>query len=99
RDKLVTGVQTCALPILWDVIPLSLGIELADGSMERILHANEQIPVMVWRKGPQAFTTQRDGQERIRFRIFQGEYPMAAENTLIRSEERRVGKGCRCRRS
>src|SRR2546423_15289107 len=44
---------------LWDVIPLSLGIELADGKMEPILHANEQIPITVWRKGPQAFTTQR----------------------------------------
>jgi len=68
---------------LWDVIPLSLGIELADGEMEPILHANEQIPVTVWRKGSQAFTTQHDGQERIRFRIFQGEQPIATENILI----------------
>jgi len=68
---------------LWDVVPLSLGIELADGKMEPILHANEQIPVTVWRKGSQAFTTQHDGQERIRFRIFQGEQPIATENVLI----------------
>ncbi len=87
RGAAILGARLCGYlkeqVSLWDVIPLSLGIELADGSMERILHANEQIPITVWRKGPQAFTTQRDGQERIRFRIFQGEHPMAADNTLI----------------
>jgi molecular chaperone DnaK len=68
---------------LWDVIPLSLGIELADGQMERIIAANEQIPVTIWRRGAQAFTTQRDGQQRIRFRIYQGERPIAVDNVLI----------------
>lgn len=68
---------------LWDVIPLSLGIELANGQMDYVILANKEIPVKVWRKGPDAFTTQRSGQERIRFRIFQGERPIAADNVLL----------------
>jgi molecular chaperone DnaK len=65
---------------LWDVVPMSLGIELADGRMERIIKANEQIPVTVRRD---SFTTQRDGQERICFRVCQGEQPMAADNVPL----------------
>ena len=68
---------------LWDVTPLSLGIELANGKMDAIIHANEPIPVIKWRKGPQAFTTQRDGQENIRFRIYQGERPIATDNEFV----------------
>jgi molecular chaperone DnaK len=68
---------------LWDVTPLSLGIELANGKMEVIIPSNEQIPTMKWRKGSQAFTTQRDGQESIRFRVYQGERPIAIDNDLI----------------
>jgi molecular chaperone DnaK len=68
---------------LWDVTPLSLGIELANGKMEVIIPSNEQIPTMRWRKGSQAFTTQRDGQESIRFRVYQGERPIAIDNDLI----------------
>ena len=68
---------------LWDVTPLSLGLELASGKMDVIIQANQQIPITKWRKGPQAFTTQRDGQERICFRVFQGERPVAVDNTLI----------------
>ncbi len=66
---------------LWDVIPQSLGIRLADEKMDRVISANTQIPVKVWRK--EAFTTYRDGQERIRFEIYQGEQETAKENTLI----------------
>jgi molecular chaperone DnaK len=68
---------------LWDVTPLSLGIELANGKMDVIIQGNQQIPITKWRKGPQAFTTQRDGQERIRFRVYQGERPVAIDNTHI----------------
>jgi molecular chaperone DnaK len=56
---------------LWDVTPLSLGIELANGKMDVIIPNNEQIPIKRWRKGSQAFTTQRNGQESIRFRVYQ----------------------------
>jgi molecular chaperone DnaK len=68
---------------LWDVTPLSLGIELAEGKMDVIIPSNEQIPITKWRKGSQAFTTQRDGQESIRFRVYQGERPIAIDNEFI----------------
>ncbi|MEM7578324.1 MAG: Hsp70 family protein [Cyanobacteria bacterium P01_A01_bin.80] len=68
---------------LWDVTPLSLGIELASGKMDVIIPSNEQIPIKRWRKGSQAFTTQRDGQETIRFRVYQGERPIASDNEFI----------------
>jgi molecular chaperone DnaK len=68
---------------LWDVPPLSLGIELANGKMDAIIRANEQIPGTKWRKEPQAFTTQGDGQESIRFRSYQGERPIAADNEFV----------------
>lgn len=65
---------------LWDVIPLSLGIELADGRMDCIVPANQQIPC---KSKSRLFTNQRDGQESIRFRIFQGERPIARDNVFI----------------
>jgi molecular chaperone DnaK len=87
RGAAVLGARLCGYlkeeVKLWDVTPLSLGIELANSKMDAIIRANEQIPVTKWRKGPQAFTTQRDGQESIRFRIFQGERPIAVDNEFI----------------
>ncbi|NEO33944.1 MAG: Hsp70 family protein [Symploca sp. SIO3C6] len=87
RGAAVLGARLCGYlkeeVKLWDVTPLSLGIELASGKMDVIIRANAQIPVTKWRKGPQAFTTQRDGQESIRFRVFQGERPIADDNVLI----------------
>jgi molecular chaperone DnaK len=69
---------------LWDVTPLSLGIELANGKMDIILPANTQIPYDESKiKNPRTFTTQRDGQESIRFRIYQGERPIAVDNEYI----------------
>jgi molecular chaperone DnaK len=68
---------------LWDVIPLSLGIELADGRFERIIRANAQIPVEIWRRGSNGFTTNRGGQDKIQFRIFQGERPLALDNASV----------------
>ena len=87
RGAAVLGARLCAYlkeeVKLWDVTLLSLGIELANGKMDAIIRANEQIPVTKWRKGPQAFTTQRDGQESICFRIYQGERPLAADNEFV----------------
>jgi molecular chaperone DnaK len=68
---------------LWDVTPLTLGIQLASGRLEPIIKANSQIPVRVWRRGGNGFTTNRDGQEQIRFRVFQGERPLAQDNTAV----------------
>ncbi|MFK0729900.1 MAG: Hsp70 family protein [Gloeotrichia echinulata HAB0833] len=87
RGAAVLGARLCGYlrdeVKLWDVTPLSLGIELANGKMDAIICANEPIPITKWRKGSQAFTTQRDGQESIRFRIYQGERPIAGDNEFI----------------
>ncbi|MBD2341626.1 Hsp70 family protein [Calothrix sp. FACHB-156] len=87
RGAAVLGARLCGYlrdeVKLWDVTPLSLGIELANSKMDAIICANEPIPVTKWRKGSQAFTTQRDGQESIRFRIYQGERPIAGDNEFI----------------
>jgi molecular chaperone DnaK len=65
---------------LWDVIPLSLGLELKTGEMKRVIPANQQIP---FKSPPELFTTTRDGQETIRFCIYQGERPAAKDNIFI----------------
>ncbi|MEH2187413.1 MAG: Hsp70 family protein [Nostoc sp.] len=87
RGAAVQGARLCGYlreeVKLWDITPLSLGIELANSKMDAIIRANEPIPVTKWRKGSQAFTTQRDGQESIRFRIYQGERPIAGDNEFI----------------
>jgi molecular chaperone DnaK len=87
RGAAILGARLCGYlkeqVALWDVNPLSLGVELADGRLDVIISANEPIPVERWRRGPQAFTTQKDGQKSIRFKVFQGERPMAADNVYI----------------
>ncbi len=87
RGAAILGARLCGYlkneVRLWDVIPLSLGIELSNEKMDVIIEANTPIPIEQWRKGPHAFTTRRDGQERIRFRIFQGQRPIANDNFLI----------------
>lgn len=87
RGAAVQGARLCGhlrdQVRLWDVIPLSLGIELFNGKMDTIIQSNTHIPITKWRRGSHAFSTQRDGQERIRFNIFQGERPVAADNFLL----------------
>lgn len=84
RGAAILGARYCGYlkeqVRLMDVIPLSLGIALNDGSMKHIIKANTYIPTKVPVKN---FTTQRDGQELIRFRVYQGERPMASDNVLI----------------
>ena len=65
---------------LWDVIPLSLGVELEGGKMDYIIPANQQIP---FKSKPREYTTKQDGQETIRFRVYQGERPVAKDNVFI----------------
>lgn len=61
--------------LLIDVIPLSLGIELADGSVEKIIHRNMPIPL----EFKKLFTTNIDGQTSISIHVVQGEKPLASE--------------------
>src|SRR5262249_11420608 len=68
---------------LQDVNPLTLGLELHNGQMEAIIRANEPIPIKRWLREAKALTTNRDGQESIRFRVVQGERLLATDNLLI----------------
>src|SRR5687767_15468260 len=88
RDKLVTGVQTCALPIsYWTII--AGGLPTAFRAYER----DELMPT---------FTRLREKQPDAELKWFARgklwESPDAARaDTEKRSEERRVGKECRSR--
>ncbi|MCC8467903.1 MAG: Fe-S protein assembly chaperone HscA [Rickettsia endosymbiont of Eriopis connexa] len=69
--------------LLIDVVPLSLGMELYGGIVEKIIMRNTPIPISVVKK----FTTYADNQTGIQFHILQGEREMAADcRSLARFE-------------
>lgn len=69
--------------LLIDVVPLSLGMELYGGIVEKIIMRNTPIPISVVKE----FTTYADNQTGIQFRIIQGEREMVADcRTLARFE-------------
>jgi molecular chaperone HscA len=61
--------------LLMDVVPLSLGVELADGLVERIIPRNSPIPIT----GYANFTTSEYNQRGIKFHIVQGEREFAKD--------------------
>ncbi|BDU60264.1 chaperone protein HscA [Candidatus Rickettsia kotlanii] len=69
--------------LLIDVTPLSLGMELYGGIVEKIIMHNTPIPISVVKE----FTTYVDNQTGIQFHILQGEREMAADcRSLARFE-------------
>ncbi|WP_341792445.1 Fe-S protein assembly chaperone HscA [Rickettsia endosymbiont of Gonocerus acuteangulatus] len=71
--------------LLIDVVPLSLGMELYGGIVEKIIMRNTPIPISVIKE----FTTYADNQTGIQFHILQGEREMVADcRTLARFELR-----------
>lgn len=65
--------------ILLDVVPLSLGIELADGTFSIIIPKNTPLPI----KKNQKYTTNIIGINKITIKIYQGEHKIANKNLLI----------------
>jgi molecular chaperone DnaK len=65
--------------VLMDVLPLSLGVELADGSFSIIIPKNTPLPV----KRSQKYTTDSPADSSIRVKVYQGERKIANKNFLI----------------
>lgn len=65
--------------ILYDVTPLTLGIELAGGLIRPMIKRNKKIPT----EASDEFTTAEDNQAKIHVRVYQGERPMAKHNRKI----------------
>ncbi|HEY0635138.1 MAG TPA: molecular chaperone DnaK [Gammaproteobacteria bacterium] len=65
--------------VLVDVTPLSLGVETLGGVATTLIHRNTPIPV----KQTETFTTAADMQTAVTVHVYQGERPMAADNTSL----------------
>src|SRR2546425_9166165 len=83
RDKLVTGVQTCALPI---------SLRIVD---ERVVPVGGALATPLWEAVVRQPVMQPERFARTLFVEFEGR--LAYLYDAVRSEERRVGKECRSR--
>ena len=65
--------------VFMDVTPLSLGIELVDGSYSIVIPKNSPLPV----KRTHKYTTDSPGESSVKVKIYQGERKIANKNFLI----------------
>ncbi len=66
-------------PVLLDVTPFDLGIDIAGGLFQPIITRNSQIPA----SQAQMFSTTRDNQETVRVTVRQGENRIADQNEFL----------------
>src|SRR5207249_8193145 len=92
RDRNVTGVQTCALPIYR--VDANVPIEDTVGAMSRLIAQGKVRYLGLSEAGPD---TIRRAQKIYPITALQTEYSLWSRDPEDRSEERRVGKECRTR--
>ncbi|ETW04764.1 hypothetical protein H310_03911 [Aphanomyces invadans] len=81
QAAILSGVNKRVLQdvLMLDVIPLSIGIEKADGTMEVLIPKNSRIPIAVTKH----FETLDDDQRGITVEVFEGEKPVARDNVFL----------------
>lgn len=65
--------------LLLDVAPLSLGIEMAGGAMQKLIERNSTIPT----NKSQEFTTTEDYQEYVEIKVYEGERAQVKDNNYL----------------
>jgi actin-like ATPase involved in cell morphogenesis len=65
--------------LLLDVTPLSFGIETSGGVMTTLLKPNTNIPT----KHSEVFSTSRDNQTSVSFRVYEGEHARTKDNNFL----------------
>merc|ERR1719198_49474 len=65
--------------LLLDVAPLSLGIEMQGGLLQKLIERNSTIPT----SKRQEFTTTHDYQEEVEIKVYEGERTMVKDNNYL----------------
>mmetsp|Transcript_111036 Transcript_111036/g.247950 ORF Transcript_111036/g.247950 Transcript_111036/m.247950 type:complete len:687 (-) Transcript_111036:170-2230(-) len=74
-----TGTQDVQNMLLLDVAPLSLGLEMSGGMMEKLIERNSTIPT----HKSKDFTTAEDNQEYVDINVYEGERTMVHDNNFL----------------